>query len=220
MTYGVKVVVAKAADLAKAKTYSWTVSQPSPDKTVDAQIVAAVDRELSALGFTKAASGTGDVQATYASTRRTDVNLKGKADASGVRPAYEVGTLLVDLRDPATREPLFRVRIDTPVTTEADKAEARDRRGGEGDVREIPGTLEALNRSSDHAGKSEGGEVRAREHSPERKKEARHGPSETPARPASPWRCRLSRRARTAKPRRPPNRAGRKPAPTPHDART
>jgi len=125
MKYGVKVVVAKAADLAKAKTYSWTVSQPSPDKTVDAQIVAAVDRELSALGFTKAASGTGDVQATYASTRRTDVNLKGKANASGARPAYEVGTLVVDLRDPATREPLFRVRIDTPVTTEADKAEAQ-----------------------------------------------------------------------------------------------
>ena len=123
MTYGVKVMAAKAADLAKAKTYSWTVSQPSPDKTVDAQIVAAVDRQLSALGFTKVASGTSDVLATYASTRRTDVNLKGKANESGARPAYEVGTLVVDLRDPATRQPLFRVRIDTPITIEPDKAE-------------------------------------------------------------------------------------------------
>ena len=123
MTYGVKVMVAKAADLAKANTYSWTVSQPSPDKTVDAQIVAAVDRQLSALGFTKVASGTSDVLATYASTRRTDVNLKGKANESGARPAYEVGTLVVDLRDPATRQPLFRVRIDTPITIEPDKAE-------------------------------------------------------------------------------------------------
>ena len=125
MKYGVKVVVSKTADLAKAKTYSWTVSQPSPDKTVDAQIVAAVDRELGTLGFTKVASGMGDVLVTYASTRRTDVNLKGKANESGVRPAYEVGTLVVDLRDPATREPLFRVRVDTPVTIEADKAEAQ-----------------------------------------------------------------------------------------------
>jgi hypothetical protein len=124
MKYGVKVNVVKAAELAKAKTYSWTTSQPSPDRTVDAQIVAAVDRELSVLGFTKAASGTGDVQATYASTRRTDVNLKGKANASGARPAYEVGTLVVDLRDPATQQPLFRVRIDTPITTEPDQAEA------------------------------------------------------------------------------------------------
>ena len=123
MTYGVKVMVAKAADLAKAKTYSWTVSQPSPNKTVDAQIVAAVDRQLSVLGFTKLASGTSDLLATYASTRRTDVNLKGKANESGARPAYEVGTLVVDLRDPATRQPLFRVRIDTPITIEADKAE-------------------------------------------------------------------------------------------------
>ena len=124
MTYGVKVMAAKAADLAKAKTYSWTVSQPSPDKTVDAQIVAAVDRQLSALGFTKVASGTSDVLATYASTRRTDVNLKGKANESGARPAYEVGTLVVDLRDPATRQPLFRVRIDKPIDTEPEKLEA------------------------------------------------------------------------------------------------
>jgi hypothetical protein len=51
------------------------------------------------------------------------VNLKGKANESGARPAYEVGTLVVDLRDPATRQPLFRVRIDTPITTEPDKAE-------------------------------------------------------------------------------------------------
>jgi hypothetical protein len=123
MTYGVKVMVAKAADLANAKTYSWTVSQPSPDKTVDALIVAAVDRQLTALGFTKVASGASDVLTTYASTRRTDVNLKGKANESGARPAYEVGTLVVDLRDPSTRQPLFRVRIDTPITTEPEKAE-------------------------------------------------------------------------------------------------
>jgi hypothetical protein len=124
MKYGVTVSVAKTADLAKAKTYSWTASQPSPDKTVDAQIVAAVDRELSALGFTKVAPGMGDVLATYASTRRTDVDLKGKANKSGARPSYEVGTLVVDLRDPATREPLFRVRMDTPITTEPENAEA------------------------------------------------------------------------------------------------
>ena len=64
--------------LAKAKTYSWTASQPSHIKTIDAQIVAAVDRELSALGFTKAESGKGDVLATYASVSRTDVDLKSK----------------------------------------------------------------------------------------------------------------------------------------------
>lgn len=120
--YGVTVKEAKAAALAKAKTYSWTSSQPSPDKTVDAKIVAAVDRELGALGLTKVASG-GDVVATYAALQRTDVDLKTKVDKGAVRPTYPVGTLAVDLRDPKTGQPLFRVRIDTPITSERDKIE-------------------------------------------------------------------------------------------------
>ena len=150
MTYGVKVMVAKAAELANAKTYSWTVSQPSPDKTVDAQIVAAVDRELSALGFTKVASGPGDVLATYASTRRTDVNLKGKANKSGARPAYRGRD---PRRGPARpREPGAAVSGPDrhPDHHRARQGRNGDQRGGDGDVREIPGAHrgEALNRSS------------------------------------------------------------------------
>jgi hypothetical protein len=122
--YGVTVKVAKTAALAKAKTYSWTASQPSHVKAINAQIVAAVDRELSALGFTKAASGTGDVVAAYASITRTDVDLKSKPNEAGARREYSVGTLVVDLRDPATRQPLFRVRIDTPINTDAEHLEA------------------------------------------------------------------------------------------------
>jgi len=120
--YGVTVRVAKADQLAKAKTYSWTISQPSHIKTIDAQIVAAVDRELSALGFTKAESGKADVLATYASLSRTDVDLKSKGK-DGARKEFPVGTLVVDLRDPATRQPVFRVRVDTPIDTEPDKLE-------------------------------------------------------------------------------------------------
>jgi hypothetical protein len=122
--YGVTVKVAKAAALAKAKTYSWTASQPSPVMTIDAQIVAAVDRELSARGFTKVATGAGDVVATYASVRRTDVDLKSKGVKTGQGREFAVGTLVVDLRDPATQQPVFRVRIDTPIDAEPDKLEA------------------------------------------------------------------------------------------------
>jgi hypothetical protein len=122
--YGVTVKVAKAAALAKAKTYSWTASQPSPIKTVDAQIVAAVDRELGALGFTEVAAGKSDVLATYASVRRTDVDLKSKGVDTGQGREFAVGTLVVDLRDPATRQPLFRVRIDKPLDSEPEKVEA------------------------------------------------------------------------------------------------
>jgi hypothetical protein len=120
--YGVTVKVSKASALTKATTYSWISSQPSAIRAVNAQIVAAVDRELAARGFTKATSGTGDVLATYASGSRTDVDLKTKAK-DGERPEYPVGTLVVDLRDPTTRQPLFRVRIDKPIVARADELE-------------------------------------------------------------------------------------------------
>lgn len=120
--YGVTVQAAKTDGLAKAKTYSWMVSQPSFDKTTDAQIVAAVDRELGALGFTKVVAGKGDVLATYASQRRTDVDLKSKTAPGGVQE-FAVGVLIVELRDPATSVPLFRARIDKPIDADRAKLE-------------------------------------------------------------------------------------------------
>jgi hypothetical protein len=115
--YGATVQVAKAADLGKAKTYAWTPGQPSADKTVDAQIMAAVDRELTALKFTKLASGPSDVLVTYRSLSRTDVDLKSSS-------TNLVGTLVVDILEPANRQSLFRVRMDTPIDTERAKLEA------------------------------------------------------------------------------------------------
>jgi hypothetical protein len=120
--YGVTVRTAKPAVLAKAKTYLWTISQPSPIKTVDAQIMAAVDREMSTLGFTKIASGKSDLLATYAAVRRTDADMK-KATQGGAIEMYPVGTLVLDLRDPANNQPLWRVRIDKPIDTAPEKAE-------------------------------------------------------------------------------------------------
>lgn len=113
--YGVTVLTSKPAPLAKAKTYVWTRGNPALDKRVDALIVAAVDRELSARGFAKLTSGQGDVVVTYASLSRTDVDLKTKVPQGATRPEFAVGTLIVDLSDPASRQQLFRVRMDTPI---------------------------------------------------------------------------------------------------------
>jgi hypothetical protein len=121
--YGVTVNAEKNVDFAAIKTYSWTKGQPSAIKTVDAQIVAAVDRELAALGLTKAASGPGDVLLAYYSLTRTDVDLKAKPDAQGARPEYKVGTLMVALLDPGTRNRLLRLRTDKPIDTEPAKLE-------------------------------------------------------------------------------------------------
>jgi hypothetical protein len=121
--YGV-TVNAEKVDFAKFKTYSWTKGQPSPVKEIDATVTAAVDRELAALGMTKAASGPGDVLVAYYSLSRTDVDVKAKPDATGSRPQYSVGTLMVALLDPSTRKRLLRLRIDQPIETESGKLEA------------------------------------------------------------------------------------------------
>src|SRR3954447_3930391 len=95
--YGVTVNAEKNVDFSAFKTYSWTKGQPSALKAIDAAIVAAVDRELAALGMTKATSGPGDVLATYYSLSRTDANVDAKADKTGALPQQSVGTLMVGL---------------------------------------------------------------------------------------------------------------------------
>ena len=115
--YGVTVNAEKNVDFAAFKTYSWTKGQPSAAKEIDAQIMAAVDRELSALGMTKAASPPGDVLAAYYSMTRTDVDLKAKAN-DGTRPQYSVGSLMVALLDPGSRRRLLRLRVDKPIDSD------------------------------------------------------------------------------------------------------
>jgi Domain of unknown function (DUF4136) len=112
--YGVTVRTVNRGALAKAKTYEWTESQPSPDSKVDALIVAAVDRELAARGLAKLASGRPDVEVTYRSLSRTDVTATKDRKDSAFRE-FAVGTLVVDLTDSTSRQLLFGVRMDTPI---------------------------------------------------------------------------------------------------------
>ena len=74
--------------------------------------------------MTKGAPGSVDVLVTYTSTNRTDVDLKAKPDAAGVRPNYAVGTLVVALLNPTTPEPSLRMRVDQPIDAAPDKLEA------------------------------------------------------------------------------------------------
>jgi hypothetical protein len=123
--YGARAETEKGVDYAKFRTYSWTAGQPSPDRAIEEQIVAAVDRELMALGLGKATSGPGDVLVASYSVTRTDVNLKAKPDAKGLQPEISVGTLMVALLEPASRKRLLRLRVDKPIDgVERSKAEA------------------------------------------------------------------------------------------------
>ena len=122
--YGVTVTEVKRHALAKVRTYTWTVSHPSLDKTADKQIIAAVDRELSTRGLTKLATGRGDAEVTYASVIRTDVDLKSKPSTNGALRTYPVGILVVQVRDSTNRQMLFSGNVDSPIDTEPAKLEA------------------------------------------------------------------------------------------------
>jgi hypothetical protein len=121
--YGATVQVADKGELSIVKTYIWKVTHPALIKSVDAQIRAAVDRELAALGLSKVESGEADVEATYASVSRLDGDLKAKT-TDGKVPFQPVGTIVFDLVSKATRKPVFRARVDTPINAESAKNEA------------------------------------------------------------------------------------------------
>ena len=122
--YGVTVTESKPEAVAKVKTYTWTAGQPSPDKTTDQQIIAAVDRELKTIGLTKATTGKGDAQVMYASQRRTDANVKAKPSPTGALPTTAVGVLVVQMRDSANGQMLFNAKVDRPIEAESAKLEA------------------------------------------------------------------------------------------------
>jgi ABC-type molybdate transport system substrate-binding protein len=122
--YGVTVTASKPAELSKARTYQWTEKLPALNKTANDLIVAAVDRELTRRGLTKVTSGRSDTIVSYASVTRTDVDLKSKPAQDGSLREFRVGSIVLDLRDGAARESLFRVRMDKPIETDAATLEA------------------------------------------------------------------------------------------------
>jgi len=121
--YSVTVTTDRKADFTKFKTYTWENGWQAYDKTVHANILAAVDRQLAAVGLEKRESGPVDLLVTYASLRRIDVDLKAKPAKDGTRPQYDVGTLVVLLLEPGTRNELFRGRVDKPIVLEPEKVQ-------------------------------------------------------------------------------------------------
>ncbi len=107
----------KHTDFSRLKTYAWEPGGWTAfDPGAHERIVAAVDRELAALGFTKATEEDCDVTVVYGSITRTDVDLKAKAvGPEKVRPTYPVASLVILLHEPGTQKELFRARADTPI---------------------------------------------------------------------------------------------------------
>jgi hypothetical protein len=102
----------KSADVTTFKTYEWTPGHKALDPAWDKAIIAAVEKELAAKGLKPGKPG--DVQVAYHAVQREDVDLStfdAKAAAAGTRPAQiiKVGTLALELRNPASRAVIWRV---------------------------------------------------------------------------------------------------------------
>ena len=121
-------ITAKAdqhTDFLKLKTYEWELGWIAYDRDMHQHIVAAINRELTALGFAQGVPGHSDVTVVYYSLRRTDMNLKWKPVTEEERPpTYPVGTLIVEMREPSTRRALFSARADAPIDLEPERLNA------------------------------------------------------------------------------------------------
>jgi hypothetical protein len=123
--YGITVKSDKKTDFSKLKSYKWESGWKAYDKNIHQTILDAVDRELKELGLEKRDSGAADVMVTYATVRRTDVDLKSKpSQGEAGRKQYDVGSLVVLMLEPGTRKELFRARVDKPIEVDVAKVQA------------------------------------------------------------------------------------------------
>lgn len=98
----------KGADFAALRTYQWLPGTPAFNPAVHERIVAALDAEMAALGFSKVASGA-DVTLAYYAMAVTNVDLEAldKIEREGgARAAANktLGKLVVVMRNPAQRQ--------------------------------------------------------------------------------------------------------------------
>jgi hypothetical protein len=111
----------QATDFSAFKTYEWGPGHKAIDPAYDKAITAAIDAQLAAKGWKKASHA--DVIVTYHTVERIDVDLStfdDKPPAPGAQRAMaqtvHVGTLVVDLKAPATHKVIWRVSGEGIVT--------------------------------------------------------------------------------------------------------
>jgi hypothetical protein len=119
---GVTVLVSdKAADFSKFKTYEWAPGHKALDPAWDKAIIDGIDKSLAVQGLTKGAPA--DILVEYHSVQSDEVDLRtfdNKAPAQGAERAsaqiVKKGTLVIDLRDPASRKVVWRVAAERAIT--------------------------------------------------------------------------------------------------------
>ena len=126
---GVNVLVLdKATDFSKFKTYEWAPGHKALDPAWDKAIIVGIDKALAAQGLKKGAPA--DVLVEYHAVQSEDVDLRtfdNKAPVQGQeRAAAQIvkkGTLAIDLREPAGRKVVWRVAAERAISATTTAAE-------------------------------------------------------------------------------------------------
>jgi len=106
-------------NFAKYKTYKWVEIEGGrhPNQIVDAQIKQSVDSQLAAKGLTKAESDTADLYVGYQIAVDQEKQWNAYGMGGGIRwggmatatsTTINVGTLVLDIYDPATKQLVWR----------------------------------------------------------------------------------------------------------------
>ena len=110
---------AQGTDFSKYKTYKWTdiKSNEAPDQIVDQNIRQAVDSQLAAKGLTKSSNDDADLLVAYQTSIDREKQIDawgapgwrvGLGGASATTSTISIGTLVLDIYDPAAKQLVWR----------------------------------------------------------------------------------------------------------------
>jgi hypothetical protein len=110
-------------DFSKYRTYKWVnIGGSHPDQIMDAEIKQSVDSQLALRGMTKTDSDTADLYIGYQSAideeRRWDAwgtRAFGSGEASWTSSTIAVGTLVLDMYDPGTKQLVWTGRATKTI---------------------------------------------------------------------------------------------------------
>ena len=105
----VESTAAKGKNFAAFHTYTWDKGHEAYDPAAHKVIVAAIDKEMAGLGFTRAEGSSADVMIRYHSLVATVVDFKSLQKApekakDGSDKTSQLGTLVVEMLDPARKQ--------------------------------------------------------------------------------------------------------------------
>jgi len=118
----------KTVDFAKYRTYKWSHAPEDYRPKVHDLLVADIDKEMAALGFTKTEDPKADLTLRYFTLRSSQIDLKQleKAEREGRKDkptSYDMGKLVVVLRETSTDKRVWAANTQEYMNPDVAKRE-------------------------------------------------------------------------------------------------